>query len=382
MLIKRFEGDTMREALAAVREAFGPDALILSTEHVRRHRGMFGLLGKSVAEVTAAIDREPEGKPAPGRVSPDDSWRALQVSRAALAPLEEELRSLRTALDRSVRTSRLPPSLVEEVAELRRAARTLTAQIPEPRPEDPASSFRAVGISHGLSRELGEQVRLRIDDGAPRDEALISALAARIEPKLGSSHPNGAHQLIVGAPGVGKTTTVVKETGWLAEAGTRIVSTDAHRYGGVSSLRAIAGQLGVPVDVATSPSSLARLARARRTRMLVDTPGRGGEDPAALSELSLQRAALGEDAQVQLVVSATTKECDLRRQLSRYRDLEPDALVVTHVDDSVDLGNVVNFLLEEATPPLAWLGSGQRVPDDFDVPDATALARRVLETCP
>ena len=115
--------------------------------------------------------------------------------------------------------------------------------------------------------------------------------------------------------------------------------------------------------------------------MLVDTPGRGGEDPAALTELSLQRAALGEDAQVQLVVSATTKECDLRRQLSRYRNLEPNALVVTHVDDSIDLGNVVNILLEDTTPPLAWIGSGQRVPDDFDVPDATALARRVLQAC-
>ena len=31
MLIRRFEAESTQEALAAVREAFGPDALILST---------------------------------------------------------------------------------------------------------------------------------------------------------------------------------------------------------------------------------------------------------------------------------------------------------------------------------------------------------------
>ena len=101
-----------------------------------------------------------------------------------------------------------------------------------------------------------------------------------------------------------------------------------------------------------------------------------------MAELALQRAALGDGAQVQLVVSATTKECDLRLQLARYRDLEPQALIVTKVDDSVELGNVVNVLLERSTPPLAWIGSGQRVPEDLDLPDPSGFARRVLEACP
>ena len=77
-------------------------------------------------------------------------------------------------------------------------------------------------------------------------------MATRLEARLAPPRSDASHQLVVGAPGVGKTTTVAKELGWLADARTRLVTTDAHRLGGAEGLRGVAKRLGVPFDVARS----------------------------------------------------------------------------------------------------------------------------------
>ena len=119
MHVKRFEAATLVEAIRQVKEELGPEALVLSQKTLRR-RGGFGLLGRSVVEVTAAIDRDvhraqtqdapaatAQAEPAPDRVAPDPSWKDLSLRRAldevlgeragiarfgwAYAPLDEAL---------------------------------------------------------------------------------------------------------------------------------------------------------------------------------------------------------------------------------------------------------------------------------------------------
>jgi flagellar biosynthesis GTPase FlhF len=78
------------------------------------------------------------------------------------------------------------------------------------------------------------------------------------------------------------------------------------------------------------------------------------------------------------VVSATTQEEGLRDELRRFEPLAPDTLIATHTDDSERLAPLGNLLLDERTPPLAWLGVGRRVPDDLALPEPGALAERLL----
>ena len=54
MLVKKFEADTMTAALKQVKEALGPEALILSTRTLRK-KGL-GVLGRQTIEVTAAVE--------------------------------------------------------------------------------------------------------------------------------------------------------------------------------------------------------------------------------------------------------------------------------------------------------------------------------------
>ena len=56
MKMKVFHADTMHEAIRSIKEELGPDALILSTKRVRRGSLPFSLFGRSLLEVTAAVD--------------------------------------------------------------------------------------------------------------------------------------------------------------------------------------------------------------------------------------------------------------------------------------------------------------------------------------
>jgi flagellar biosynthesis protein FlhF len=52
MQVKVFEAKDMATGLKMVKEALGPDALILSTRTLRG--GKFGMMGKPMMEITAA----------------------------------------------------------------------------------------------------------------------------------------------------------------------------------------------------------------------------------------------------------------------------------------------------------------------------------------
>ena len=51
-------------------------------------------------------------------------------------------------------------------------------------------------------------------------------------------------------------------------------------------------------------------------------------------------------------------------------------------DETRDVSNLVNLLLDPGTPPLRWLGTGQRVPDDLGLPEPEALVERVMGGAP
>src|SRR5438270_12753148 len=57
MQIKTFRALDMRDALRAVKEELGPEAVILSTRELKSGGGVFGLFSRAVVEVTAAVDR-------------------------------------------------------------------------------------------------------------------------------------------------------------------------------------------------------------------------------------------------------------------------------------------------------------------------------------
>ncbi|MDJ0847861.1 MAG: hypothetical protein QNK04_05670 [Myxococcota bacterium] len=402
MHIKRFEAPTLVEAIQRVKSELGPHALVLSQRTVRRGGRWFGVGASSVVEIVAAVDRDVRREPAasPGGRAParadegsprDPGWKMLPVTKALLDPLESELRSQRRLLEGLSRSLPERADLQADVEAIRGAAADLRRGMGaagEGAADELAIPLLRAGLSPRHAYRLAERAQGR-EASAGRDgivgeeaAALRAALSAALDGRMRPRRPDERVrvEMFVGPTGVGKTTTLAKVAGRAASEGEgdlALVSTDVERLGGDAALSGYAKRIGLPFARAASPDDLAAQVRRHRGRVLIDTEGRSPADPEALARLAAFRDALGLPARVHLVVSATTKEEDLRRQLQRFRALEPDGLVVTKLDESRRVGNVVNLILDDS-PSLVWLADGQRVPADLLLPDPDELAARAL----
>ena len=387
MHIKRYRAPTELEAVRRVREELGPDALILSVDRLRGDRGLLGLMGRSLVEVTAAVDRqarsgEPDAAP---RIGADESWRELQVTRAMVGTLEQEIRSLRDSVE-GIRAA-MPDAceIGHGLEALRRAASRARCEPPAPFGGSVAAERMVrAGLAPELALSIASEAARRSEIAGEGPIGIREILARRLDAKLAPPRAPepGRVDVFVGAAGVGKTTTLAKLAGFRGRDPREIAiaSTDVHRLGAEEPLRSYTKRLGIPFEPVASPEDLRRSRiHAGQRHLLVDTAGHGPANPAWLGELVRHREALGSGVHVQLVLSATTKEQDLVEQLERHRLLCPDGVVVTHVDESRDLGNVANLLLDPETPPLTWLADGQAVPTDLQIPDPGRLASRILE---
>lgn len=388
MHIRRFEAASMREALRKVRQELGPDALVLSSRSVRHDRGWFGRFGRPVVEVTAAVDRDANRAGVePRQATPDRSWNELRMTRSLVNSLEQEMRSVRGSIDRLAANPSYLETLTEDVAELRQLAAELScaraALGSDPSVRSETGRYLQAGLAARHAWALGREAASRSSEAETAEERLVETLAEQLNDRMVLPPHDQMEGLVlyVGPTGVGKTTTVAKLAARDGSAGRPLglISTDVHRINGEAPLRGYARRYGVPFESVVSPECLAEsVKRLGRSRILVDTAGRSRADGMAIPDLQRLRSALGRRARVHLVLAATTKESDLQVEVQRYRPVKPDALVITKIDESGDLGNVASLLLDAHVPPLAWIGSGQRVPDDLIIPHPDEFAARVL----
>ncbi|MCH7866279.1 MAG: flagellar biosynthesis protein FlhF [Myxococcales bacterium] len=401
MHVRRFEASTTAEAVRQIREELGDDALILSVRKIRRDHGMFGLFSKAAVEVTASVDRQVRrGEPAYNSSSVIDAQAEdgsniklpgsdSLLTRAALAPLESELKLLRAEL-RTLHAGHAEDdgAVRDELEALRRmlaenggwGASGARSGVP-----GFAGALGRSGLSmRHLERIAATAKELATEGQTSLELAYREALAARIEERIvipRSDRPERV-ELFVGAPGVGKTTTLAKIAAQEDERDDRVslMTTDTFRIGAEEQLRTYADLLQVSFATAVSPRAVGDCVKQwGNRRILIDSAGRGRSDRAAMGELLEIRRTLGSQAMVHLVLSAETKEADLREQVRRYAPLHPDSIIVTRMDESDHWADVANVLLDETTPPLMWLGTGQRVPEDLMLPDSRDLAEQLLE---
>ena len=378
MHIKRFEADTMEAALAEVKAAFGPEALILSSRTLHKHRGSLGLFSKQRVEVQAARPRrgpsasqEPESvssePPVSGSREGDEVAALMRECRSLMnriegrAAFEEEMRSelrgLRIAMDR-----RFAEQAAAKSGEGNGAR------------NDPSALAIAHLAAQGLDLRHAEAVAARWLDaqaGGARD-GIDAFFAREIEAQLAPPRAEEAPtvRILVGAPGAGKTTTLAKlaartEEG---EGETALVSMDPYRIGAEAQLEQYATLLDSPfVSADTAEALPAILRNYPKRRVLVDTAGRSGAIDDHLGGLRALRDQTRRAVSIEWVVDATTRPGVQLAQLERFGGLAPDRVILTKVDECEDLRVPLNLLFNERCPPLSWMGSGQRVPEDLEV---------------
>jgi len=331
MNTRRIEGTDIQAALREVRRVMGPDAVIMSTRETQQ-----GI--EIVASAGAAAPR-----PARRRQRPAPARAPGAVASGGFAALVSGL------------------------------ARPLEA--PPARP-DPAAALDALG----LAADVREALREALAGAAPDDvlAAAHGALAARIPVEGPALMRDGGRVAVLGATGVGKTTTIAKLAAHFARRygpGTvALVNADHYRIGASDQLRRYARLIGVPVHDVHGAKELERRLDALRARrlVLVDTAGMAPGDVRFDEQVALLEGA-GLDSY--LALSLNTQIAVLARTVRAFRRLAPRALILTKEDEAVSLGGALSMAVRHALP-VAFVTTGPGVPADIRLADAAKLVAR------
>jgi len=358
MRVKKYEGATMRDALAKVKAELGDQAVIISTRQVRR-----GLLGSAI-EISAAVETD-DAEPEPALSGPTGGGPVAPPSAPALSeqdlekligPLRSELRSLR-ALVRTSGDSRATTEMRSELAALRR----LVEEMHRPAPAaDPAPAGRRAGAAHDGPRARTTQ---------PGDTPLTAPT-------------RGTAVMLIGPTGAGKTTTIAKIAARAALIDGRrvgLITLDNYRIGGIDQIRTFAELIGVPLEVAETPAALGELIDPAHELTLIDTAGRSPREEA----IEIRREDRASD---ELRVHATTENAvrALSPLIENAVQHAVEQVTITVGDSPRAVGITISDdgpgLPSDGGDPELLFAAGARAADSTGAGLGLALARRVART--
>jgi flagellar biosynthesis protein FlhF len=284
-----------------------------------------------------------------------------------------------TAIPLAVPADRLSREVAEMKRDIERLTRALSGgrmlAAPASKPEE---SSREPGLySKLIDNELDPGLARMVTDGTPLEQLFET------DATLGRSGADRAVIALVGPPGVGKTTTLIKLAalyGLTSRKPAQILTADVFRIAAADQLRSLASILGIGCDVVETPVALAQALEEHRSKdfVFIDTPGLAGgemEDGMDLARL----IASHPEIDTHLVLSASMKRADLARVIERYEVFQPKKLLFTRMDETERYGAIVS---EAARRNLAvsFLATGQTIPDDLEAADKSRLAGLILGT--
>lgn len=352
MKIKSYFCSSVEEAIRKARHELGPDAILLQDRKAlpeARHLGEY--------EVVFASGRS-DSPAAPATAQPEIRERLA----GEVAELKRQLEAMRRAVTKSAFA---PAQWLGAAPEISEAYAQLTAQ----------------EVLPDLARDIVQAAASRTNEGsAVWSRALVEEIERRlpVEPVLGHGSATPRIAAVVGPPGAGKTTTLVKlavHYGLACRRPVLLISMDTYRVAAADQLRSYAAILGVGFEVLETLTALAQSLEENRGKelILIDTPGCGFADLETGSDLA-RFLRSRDDIDTQLVLSSSMKSADLGRVIDAFEIFRPGRLLFTRLDETTAPGPILNEVVR-TSKPLSFFANGQRIPEDLE----TASARRISE---
>ncbi len=353
MQIRRFTGPDTRDAMRQIRDALGPDAVILDT-----HRSPDGI------EISAAMDFDPAAYDAArsrGRridltdsdelpASAETAAQSAGVADAAVDSVRQEMRGIRTLLEAQL--SRLTWD---------NAARR------NPETAGVMRNLAQLGMTPDIIEQLTTETRL--EPGSNPWTAVLCELVEKLPVCAQDPLADGGVFAVVGPTGVGKTTSIAKLAARYLRTGkpedVALITTDTYRIGAKEQLETFARLLEVPVFQANDAKSLSGVLAGLTDKelVLIDTAGLGQRDLRLARQLRALKAT-EQPIEVLLALPANAQTDSIREIVDVYQTAAPLACILTKIDEAASLGGAYSALMRSSLP-LAYVTNGQRVPEDL-----------------
>lgn len=232
------------------------------------------------------------------------------------------------------------------------------------------------GWSAQLGRKLADRVPLDLNEaqalqwvGKTLERLLL------VDTHQDSLMKQGGIVALTGSTGVGKTTSTAKIAAHFAlrhgAQSVGLITVDTYRVGGHDQLRTLGRMIGVPVHLAQDAGSLAEFLSLfmNKRLVLIDTVGMGQNDQR-LDELLL--ALRAPRVQRIMVLNCAAQAQVTEQVMHRYQASQCSGVILAKTDEASQLALTLDAVIRHRLRVLG-VADGQRIPDDWQAPDASAL---------
>jgi len=351
------------ECMRKIRTKYGDGARVLMQRSVRVG-GVFGLFAREAVEMSGVVGADAAKAPPARKASDLEEEKKKFISNLkgeqTLQLVLNEVRGLKEKIDAGAAAS----SRGEEHPTIARIAELLSLN-------DFSASF-----SRAVEERMKKEFSLdQLDDFDAVQDTVVDWIGESIRVyKDEGFQARPRVMVLVGPTGVGKTTTIAKLAAAYGIGGAgnrpldvRMITIDNYRIAAKQQIEIYGHIMGIPVSCVENFEDLRKtiaLYSQDVDLILVDTIGKSPRDYLKLAEMKELLSACGNGADVHLAVSATTKSSDMREALQQFEPFNYRSVVVTKLDETVRIGNVVSALAEKGKS-VSYITDGQRVPQDI-----------------
>jgi flagellar biosynthesis protein FlhF len=242
-------------------------------------------------------------------------------------------------------------------------------------------------IRAGYSPTLSRTILERLPEAADPAQSLqwvMDVLERNLHTDANGAalHQEGGVFALVGATGVGKTTTAAKLAGLCARthgpSSVGLITLDSYRVGAQEQLRAYGKMLGIVAHLAHDRAALQDLLGllSNKKMVLIDTTGLAPRDPRKREMMDLLDLP---KIKRLLVLNAGGHGDTLEDTVAHFKQPVGQQVILSKTDEAVKLGPALDAAIRHQLV-LRGVTTGQRVPEDWDAAQASKLVRASMRS--